>query len=222
MKDFSRYQSRAVFGVRPAVPDPVDDGVEHFSARHSRMISGFIKFCCSILVAFLLLSTVSFFTLRPTLKEIHLDTRQQWEGMLALARERNDLLPGMVETLKGVGLIQSRLGEKMLEERSILSKTTGPETILRSIEETDQMLAKISQIATSSGELKNNNLFQQQWSRINYLNQELKLRRAGYNETSKLYNSLLTSFPQNMIAAVFGFVPLNKFPPNTAPRHATL
>lgn len=128
-----------------------------------------------------------------------------------MARERNDLVPGMVETLKGVGIIQSRLGEKMLEERSILSKVTDPEMVLRSIEQTDQWLAKISQLTESSEELKNNALYQRQWSKITSLNRELKLRRAGYNETAKHYNSLLNSFPQNMIAAIFGFVPLNRF-----------
>ena len=222
MTDFPHYQTRAVQSIRSGVPDPVDAGFDSFSERHSRVISGIIKFCCSLLIALLLLSTISFFSLRPTLKEVHSETRKQWENMLTLARERNDLVPGMVETLKGVGLIQNRLGEKMIEERSILSKVTDPSMILRSIEETDQRLAKISQFADSSEELKNNVLFQNQWSKINYLNKELKLRRAGYNETTKLYNSLLTLFPQNMIAAIFGFVPLNQFPSISDARHATL
>jgi LemA protein len=159
-----------------------------------------------------MLSLVSFLTLRPTLKEIRGEARAQWEGMVNLARERNDQVQGVVEVLKGFGVIQNKWGEKILEERSILLRAADPDTIISSINETDQRLTKLGQIADSSEELKNHFGFANQWSRIVATNRELRLRRMNYNETAKMYNSLLTPFPQNMLATIFGFVPLNRYP----------
>lgn len=218
MTRFSNYHPRASTEFGSGIPDCVDDGLVGFSKHHSRKISRFIEFSFAFLAALLILSVISFLTLRPTLKEIRGDARAQWESMVSLARERNELLPSVVEILKGFGVIQSKWAEKMLEERSILSRASDPDAIISSIDDTDQRLAKIDQLADSSKELKNHILFVNQWARINAMGRELKIRRTNYNETAKMYNSLLTPFPQNMVATIFGFVPLNRYPLANVPR----
>ncbi len=217
MSNFSNYQSKFNMNIRSAIPDKVDEGLICLSSRRSKTMSRLIEFSCSVLIAFILLSLVSFLTLRPTLKEIRSEARAQWEGMVTLAKERNDLVQGVVEVLKGFGVIQNKWGEKILEERSILLRAADPDTIISSIDGTDQRLAKLGQIADSSENLKNHSGFANQWSRIVATNRELKLRRMNYNETAKMYNSLLTPFPQNMLATIFGFVPLNRYPPMMFP-----
>ncbi|MDR3604780.1 MAG: LemA family protein [Syntrophaceae bacterium] len=212
MSNFSNYHSKFNVDIRSAMPDRVDDNLMCLSNRRSKTMSRLIEFSCSVLVAFIMLSLVSFLTLRPTLKEIRGEARAQWEGMVNLARERNDQVQGVVEVLKGFGVIQNKWGEKILEERSILLRAADPDTIISSINETDQRLAKLGQIADSSEKLKNHFGFANQWSRIVATNRELRLRRMNYNETAKMYNSLLTPFPQNMLATIFGFVPLNRYP----------
>ncbi len=136
------------------MPDRVDDNLMCLSNRRSKTMSRLIEFSCSVLVAFIMLSLVSFLTLRPTLKEIRGEARAQWEGMVNLARERNDQVQGVVEVLKGFGVIQNKWGEKILEERSILLRAADPDTIISSINETDQRLAKLGQIADCSEEAK--------------------------------------------------------------------
>lgn len=222
MTKFSNYHPRATTEFGSGIPDHFDDGLVCFSKQHSRKISRFIEFSFAFLVALLILSVISFLTLRPTLKEIRGEARAQWDSMVNLARERNDLAPSVVEVLKGFGVIQNKLGEKILEERSILLRASDPDTIISSIDDTDQRLAKIAQLADSSQELKNHILFVNQWAKINAVGRELRIRRMNYNETAKMYNSLLTPFPQNMLAIIFGFVPLNRYPLGNVPRHENI
>ena len=177
-------------------------------------MSRLVEFSCSVLVAFMMLSIISFLTLRPTLKDIRNEARTQWEGMVTLARDRNEQVQGIIEVLKGFGVMETKLGEKMLEERSILLRATDPESIMISIDETDQRMTKLIQIADSASELKNHSGFRTQWARIIATDSELKVRRTNYNETAKMYNSLLNPFPQNMLATILGFVPLHRYPSN--------
>ena len=210
--NFSSYHQKPIMDLRSMDSEGVDDGLICFSKHHSKTISRFIEFSCAVLVAFMTLSIISFLSLRPALKEIRSEARVQWDGMVNLARERNDLIQGVVQVLRGFGVIQNKWGEKILEERSILLRAADPDAIISSIDETDQRLAKLAQLADSSAELRAHPTFIGNWARIDAINRDLKLKRMNYNEKAKMYNSLLTPFPQNMLAAIFGFVPLNKFP----------
>lgn len=214
MNQFSNYHSRLNVDLRPELQNRVDDGLTCLSGSNSKVISRLIEFACTVLVAFLMLSIISFLTLRPALKEIRGEARTQWEGMVNLARDRNDQVQGIVEVLKGFGVIENKWGEKILEERSILLRAADPDSIISSIDETDQRMAKLRQIADSAPELKNHTGFSSQWARIIATDRELRLRRMNYNETAKMYNSLLNPFPQNMLATIFGFVPLHRYPAN--------
>ena len=219
MNNFSNYHYRVNPDLRPAISECVDDSLSCFSIQRSKTISRLIEFSCSVLVAFIMLSSISFFSLRPALMEIRGEARAHWDEMVDLARERNDIVQGVVEVLKGFGVIQNKWGEKILEERSILLRAADPDAIISSIDETNQRLAKLGQIADSSQELKNHPGFINQWSRITTINRELRLKRMNYNETAKMYNSLLTPFPQNMLATIFGFVPLSRYPSTLVSRH---
>ncbi len=221
MNNFSNYHSRVDPDIRLAISERVDDRLICFSIQRSKTICRLIEFSCSVLVAFIMLSLISFLSLRPTLMEIRGEARAQWDEMVDLARERNDIVQGIVEVLKGFGVIQNKWGEKILEERSILLRAADPDTIISSIDEINQRLAKLGQIADSSQELKNHPGFVNQWSRIAAKNRELRLKRMNYNETAKMYNSLLTPFPQNMLATIFGFVPLSRYPSTYVPRHGS-
>ena len=214
MNQFSNYHSRLNVDLRPELQNRVDDGLTCLSGSNSKVISRLIEFTCTVLVAFLMLSIISFLTLRPALKEIRGEARTQWERMVNLARDRNDQVQGIVEVLKGFGVIENKWGEKILEERSILLRAADPDSIISSIDETDQRMAKLRQIADSAPELKNHTGFSSQWARIIATDRELRLRRMNYNETAKMYNSLLNPFPQNMLATIFGFVPLHRYPAN--------
>jgi len=88
------------------------------------------------------------------------------------------------------------MGREILEERSILLRAADPDTIISSINETDQRLTKLGQIADSSEKLKNHFGFANQWSRIVATNRELRLRRMNYNETAKMYEQ-----PTNSISS---------------------
>ena len=56
-----------------------------------------IEFAITLLLAFLMMALISFLTLRPALKELRAEAGSEWEAFLREVRERNKLLPGLIE-----------------------------------------------------------------------------------------------------------------------------
>jgi LemA protein len=175
-------------------------------------LSRIIEFCCSVLLAFLILVVISFLTMRPVLQDVRLEAVAEWDGFLRAVRDRNDALPGMVEALKGFQPGHAKLGEGLLEARSISSRSSDPSGIVAAVDETERLLIQIENLAAAKPALRQYPPFATQWKKITVTTQRVTTRRKNYNSAAKLYNQLLTPFPQNLLAAVFGFVPLETYP----------
>jgi hypothetical protein len=64
----------------------------------------------------------------------------------------------------------------------------------------------------SSPELLRHPLFATQLKNVQMLTRRINSFRQDYNRTARVYNNLLRVFPQNLVAAAFGFVPLRDYP----------
>ncbi len=180
----------------------------------SRMFVKTMEFCVIFLIALFVLCLVSFLSLRPTLKEVRGEAGLSWERFVKAARERNDLIPGLAESIKGVSLGQGKLAGKLFEERTILHRSNDPREIVTSIDEMDRHLSKIEKLAQSSTEISSYSPFNQTWKRVASASSEIKNKRILYNQTVRRYNDLMAPFPQSIFSSIFGFAPLQYYPVN--------
>jgi LemA protein len=162
-----------------------------------------------MLLAFLMLITVSFLMLRPTLKEIRIEARAEWAALARTIPERNSLLPGLVESFKGFESGYGRMTDRLTQARSISMRSTDPDRIIAATDEIDRTLEDIRKIAESKSVLAQYPPFATQWKKVEKVSLRISRHRAQYNNTATSYNRLLGVFPQNLLAAAFGFVPLN-------------
>ena len=178
----------------------------------SRAFAKIMEFCVAFLVALVFLSLMSFLSVRPTLNEVRSEAGVNWEKFVKAARDRNDLIPGLAESIKGASPGQSKLAGKLFEERSILHRSNDPRELVASLDEMDRQLEKIEKLAQSTPEISSYTPFNQIWKKVNSSSLEVRSRRVLYNMSARRYNDLMIPFPQNIFSSLFGFVPLQYYP----------
>lgn len=192
---------------------------EKLSAR-SRAFAKLMEFCVVFLVALIALCLASFISVRPTLNEIRGEAGVNWDRFVKAARERNDLIPGLAESIKGASPGQGKLAVKLFEERSILHRSNDPREIVASVDEMDRQLEKIEKLALTSAEVSAYQPFSQAWKKVSASTSEIKSRRVIYNVSARRYNDLMIPFPQNIFSSIFGFAPLQYYPVNSFPEES--
>lgn len=179
---------------------------------NSPAVLRFIELGFVLLAVFLVVAAVAFALLRPTLKDVRSEVQNDWRTFLTEVRQRNDLILGLLESLRGFEADHSRLSEKLLEARAISTRSNDPNTIVRAVDQTEEYLERIEKLARSNPELRRYPPFDDYWARIVRSSQRVALVRVSYNSSARLYNRLLALFPQNLFTSLFGFVPVNYYP----------
>jgi LemA protein len=171
-----------------------------------------IEFSVSVLAAFILLVGLSLFSLKPALTEFRTDAGSEWERFLSQVRERNRLLPGLVEAIRGYESGHGKLTEKLLAARAVSNASRDPKRVVRAVNEIETLLKQVEKLFRSRPALGRYPPFAGHWKKVVRLTARLNLTRRSYNKSVSAYNSLLRVFPQSLAAAVFGFVPLDRYP----------
>ncbi len=112
---------------------PQGDLPGHFRG-FSMTVSRVVEFSFSFIIAFLVLILISFLTLRPMLKGINLEARADWDAFRRAVAERNELLPGMMEGLRGFQPGLAKLAEKVIETRGISLRAVDQDAIVASVD----------------------------------------------------------------------------------------
>jgi LemA protein len=172
-----------------------------------------IEFCCSVLVAFVILVVISFLSMRPVLHNVRLEAGAEWDRYLRAVRERNDAIPGLVEALRGFEPANTKLAEGLLEAQSVSSRSSGAKDLVAAVDEIERHLIQIEKLAETNPALSQYPPFASQWKKLLITTQRVRSSRKNYSAVAKLYNQLLIPFPQNLLATLFGFVPLKTYPP---------
>jgi len=175
-------------------------------------VSRFIEFGFCFLVALLVLTVISFLTLRPTLLELRLEAHGEWESFLRAVNERNEVIPGLVEAIKGFEPGHGQLAEGSLAARAMAMRERDPDQIVALVDEIERYLAQMERLVQARPELGRYSPFASRWEQVLRLSRHVTETRNAYNKSATLYNRLLTPFPQNILTTVFGYVPLNNYP----------
>lgn len=163
-------------------------------------------------LAFLLVVIGSFISLRPQLNSVRAEAVSEWASFVRAVGVRNSLIPGLVESIRGFDGGHGALTTQLLEARAVSMRTANPDGMVRSVDEMDRYLMQIDKLASSQARLAAHAPFNKHWTETLEISRKICLRRALYNKTVETYNRLLRSFPQSVLAALFGYVPLTPYP----------
>lgn len=137
-----------------------------------------------------------------------------WSQVENVYQRRADLIPNLVATVKGYAEHESTTLENVIAARSKATQiTVNPENLTEEAlaryneaqGELSSALGKLLMITENYPDLKANQNFQDLQAQLEGTENRITTERMKFNETAKAYNTLVRSFPNNIIASMFGF-----------------
>lgn len=120
-------------------------------------------------------------------------------------KRRNDLIPNLVETVKGYAAHEKGVFEEVTKARSNLMNASNIQETSKADGELTGALKSLFAVAENYPELKANSNFQQLQSELSETEDKISYARQFYNDVVYKYNNACQQFPSNLIANAFGF-----------------
>jgi LemA protein len=130
--------------------------------------------------------------------------QEAWSGIDVQLKRRADLIPNLVETVKGYASHERGTFDELTKLRS----QTGTQDVAQRAQTEAAITAaigKVMAVAEAYPDLKASANFQQLQSDLNNIEDQLQLARRYYNGTVRDYNVAIQQFPSSLIAGFGGF-----------------
>lgn len=132
-------------------------------------------------------------------------TKDQWSQIDVLLKRRADLIPNLVETVKGYAKHEKETFDAVISARSkaLGAKTTEEE--MKANGELEGALSRLLMVVENYPELKANTNFMDLQSQLKETEDKIAYARQFYNDAVLKYNNLIELFPSNLVASAFKF-----------------
>ena len=120
-------------------------------------------------------------------------------------KKRFDLIPNLVETVKGYAAHEKETFEKIVGLRNANYSSMTPEEKMESSQVISRSIPKIMALAENYPDLKASENFNQLMAQLERTEEDIANSRKYYNGAVKQYNIAVQSIPTNIIAGMFGF-----------------
>jgi LemA protein len=155
-----------------------------------------------IIIAILVGAVVSIYNKLVRLRNT---VKSSWSDIDVQCKKRYDLVPNLVETVKGYASHERTVFEKVTEARSLAMKATTPQEMAKAENMMRDTLKSLFAVAEAYPELKANANFLQLQSQLQEIENNIEYSRRYYNSVVRDFNILIESFPSNLIASQFNF-----------------
>lgn len=128
-----------------------------------------------------------------------------WADIDTQLKRRYDLIPNMVETVKGYAKHEKGTFEAVTKARNMAMSATNPEEKAQAENMLSGTLKSLFALAENYPELKANQNFLDLQNTLKEIEEHIQLSRRYYNATVRDFNTKVEIFPNNVIAPMFGF-----------------
>ena len=154
------------------------------------------------LVVIFLLYGVSIYNRLVKLRNL---VQEAWSSIDVMLKKRHDLIPNLVETVKGYATHERETLENVTRARNLAVGANSVETKEAAEKNLNQAMMNLFAVAEQYPDLKANANFQQLQSELTSIENDIEKSRRYYNGTVRENNTLVESFPSNIIANMYKF-----------------
>jgi len=122
-----------------------------------------------------------------------------------LLQRRNDLIPNLVETVKGIAAQEQVVFGEIASARAAMAGARTPEQKFAAGQQMDGALGRLLVVIENYPQLKSQENFLRLQDELAGTENRLSVGRTRYNEVARDYNVLVKSFPTNLFAGMFGY-----------------
>jgi len=166
-----------------------------------------------IVIAVLVLIVIKLYNYLVKLRQ---KVRNGWSQIDVQLQRRFDLIPNLVDTVKGYMAHESSVLEKVTELRSSWANATSIKEKSNLDNELSGALKTIMAVSENYPDLKANQNFSQLQEELQNTENKIAFSRQFYNDVATKYNTKIEVVPSNIIANMFGFKPEELFQVDTA------
>lgn len=134
-----------------------------------------------------------------------LKVQTQWSQIDVVLKQRFDLIPNLVETVKGYAAHEKEALQAVTDARSRYLGATDADGQMKASTELSGAMGRLMAVAESYPDLKANQNFLHLQQQLAAMEEKLANYRQFYNDTVLRYDRLLETVPTNLIAKMFHF-----------------
>lgn len=187
------------------------------------------KIGCGLLIVLAVVALMAFFLLKNTYNSMVVldeDVKNSWSQVQNVLQRRMDLIPNLVETVKGYAAHERETLEAVINARANATKTQvnandmTPAQMQQMMEAQNGLssaLSRLMVVVEQYPNLKANENFLKLQDELAGTENRIAVERKRFNDATRKYNGTLRSFPTVLIAGIFGF---NQRPYFEAPTEA--
>lgn len=132
---------------------------------------------------------------------------QAFAGIDVQLKQRHDLVPNLVEAVKGYAGHERGTFDAVVQARNAALAAQGPTNKAQAENMLSGALRQLFALAEAYPDLKANNNFQQLQTDLTSIENKLAVARHSFNSMVQGYNSMIQQFPTVLFASAFGFAP---------------
>ncbi|MBO5477929.1 MAG: LemA family protein [Clostridia bacterium] len=155
-----------------------------------------------IVLAVIIFAVIGMYNNLVTLR---MRVKNAWAQIDTQLKRRFDLIPNLVETVKGYAAHEETTLEKVIAARNAYASASTVDEKAQANNQLTNTLKSIFALSESYPDLKANENFMALQTELTGTEDKIAYSRQFYNDTVQMYNTAIMKFPANLIAGMFGF-----------------
>src|SRR6476659_5735522 len=164
-----------------------------------------------VIILILVIGAGMYVSVKNTLVQKNETVKSEWSQVDIVLQRRADLIPNLVNTVKGITKQEQTVFGEIAQARSQLLNASAPADKIAANQRLDGALGRLLAIAENYPQLRSSENFLRLQDELAGTENRISVERKRYNDTLRDYNTYVQQFPASLFAASAGFKPNNAY-----------